>query len=196
MRVAEAGGLAAMERLEKRSDEELEAETKFKSAAFAILGARAAERYDAKATRAYFQRALAAARPQERMQLRRMADASIALAERRAGDLKDAVTRMGQKPPSSRQLLVLQFMGLVAPPPGSSVLLRLRGILVVLGLVIALLAIGLGIAELVSLPFGGVGLGGGILLGFLIVIVALGVLALLGRRKQARARAAGGAAAP
>jgi hypothetical protein len=38
----QAGGLAAMERLEQRSDEELEAETRFKSAAFAILGARAA----------------------------------------------------------------------------------------------------------------------------------------------------------
>jgi hypothetical protein len=196
MQVAQAGGLAAMERLEKRSDEELEAETKFKSAALAILGARAAERYDAKATRAYFQRALAAARPQERMQLRRMADASIALAERRAGDLKDAVTRLGQAPPSSRQLLVLRFMGLVAPPPGSSPLLRVRGVLVVIGLVIALLAVGLGIAELIALPLGGVGLGPAIFYGFLIVVVALGVLALLGRRRQARARAAGGAAAP
>lgn len=191
MRVDQSGGLAAMERLEKRSDEELEAETKFKSAALAILGARAAERYDAKATRAYFQRALAAARPQERMQLRRMADASIALAERRAGDLKDAVTRLGQTPPSSRQLLVLRFMGLVAPPPGSSPLLRLRGVLVVIGLVVALLAIGLGLAELIALPFGGVGLGAGIFYGLLIVVIALGVLALLGRRRQARARAAG-----
>jgi hypothetical protein len=189
MRVQQAGGLAAMERLETRSDEELEAETKFKAAAMAILGARAAERYDAKATRAYFQRALAAARPQERMQLRRMADASIALAERRAGDLKDAVTRLGQAPPSERQLLLLRFMGLVAPPPGSSVLLRARGILVVIGLVIALLAIGLALAELISLPFGGVGLGPAIFYGFLIVVVALGVLALLGRRRQARARA-------
>jgi hypothetical protein len=195
MRVDQAGGLAAMERLEQRSDEELEAETKFKAAALAILGARAAERYDAKATRAYFQRALAAARPQERMQLRRMADASIALAERRAGDLKDAVTRLGQAPPSSRQLLVLRFMGLVVPPPGSSVLLRVRGILVLIGLVLALLAIGLGIAELIALPLGGVGLGAGIFYGFLVVVVALGVLAFLGRRKQARARAAGGAAA-
>jgi len=195
MRVAQAGGLAAMERLEKRTDEELEAETKFKAAALAILGARAAERYDAKATRAYFQRALAAARPQERMQLRRMADASIALAERRAGDLKDAVTRLGQTPPSSRQLLVLRFMGLVAPPPGSSPLLRVRGVLVLIGLVIALLAIGLGLAELIALPLGGVGLGPAIFYGFLIVVVVLGVLAFLGRRRQARARAAGGAAA-
>ena len=56
------GQLAAMQQLESRSDEELEAETKYKAAAQAILGYRAAERYDAKAARAHFQRALAAAR--------------------------------------------------------------------------------------------------------------------------------------
>jgi hypothetical protein len=190
MRQVQAGSLAAMEQLESRSDEELEAETRYKSAAFAILGARAAERYDGRATRAYYQRALAAARPQERMQLRRMADASIALAERRAGDLKDAVTRLGQTPPSDRQLLMLRLMGLVAPPPGSSVLLRLRGYALILGIFVALLLIGLGLAELVALPLGGVSLVGGLLLGILIVIAVLGVLALLGRRKQARARAA------
>jgi len=189
-RQVQAGSLVAMERLEQRSDEELEAETKFKAAAFAILGARAAERYDARATRAYYQRALAAARPQERMQLRRMADASIALAERRAGDLKDAVTRLGQAPPSDRQLLMLRLMGLVAPPPGSSPLLRVRGFAVILAIVIGLLLIGLGLAELVSLPFGGVSIVGGIFLGLVIVIAILGVLALFGRRKQARARAA------
>jgi hypothetical protein len=189
-RQIQAGSLAAMERLEQRSDEELEAETKFKAAAFAILGARAAERYDARATRGYYQRALAAARPQERMQLRRMADASIALAERRAGDLKEAVTRLGQTPPSDRQLFMLRLMGLLAPPPGSSVLLRVRGFAIIFGLVIALLLIGLGLAELVSLPFGGVSLIGGIFLGLVIVVAILGVLALLGRRRQARARAA------
>jgi hypothetical protein len=122
-----------------------------------------------------------------------MADASIALAERRAGDLKDAVTRLGQKPPSDRQLLMLRLTGLIAPPPGSSVLLRLRGYLLILALVLALLAIGLGLAELVSLPFGGVGIAGGLLLGVVIVAVVLGVLALLGRRRQTRARAAAAA---
>jgi hypothetical protein len=192
MRMVQAGGLAAMEQLESRSDEELEAETRYKSAAYAILGARAAERYDGRATRAYYQKALAAARPQERMQLRRMADASIALAERRAGDLKDAVTRLGQRPPSDRQLLLLRFMGLVAPPPGASILLRLRGFALIFALVIGLLAVGLGLAELVSLPFGGVSLVGGLLLGVVIVIAVLGVLALIGRRRQARARAAAG----
>lgn len=189
MRMVQAGSLAAMERLESRSDEELEAETRYKAAAFAILGARAAERYDVRATRAYYQRALAAARPQERMQLRRMAEASIALAERRAGDLKEAVARLGQTPPSDRQLLMLRLMGLLAPPPGASLLARLRGIGILLAIVVVLVAIGFGLAKLVALPFGGVGTIGGLLLGLVIVFAVLGVLALIGRRRQERARA-------
>src|SRR2546423_185522 len=149
IRIEQRSALAAMQSLEQKSDEELEAETKYKSAAQAILGARAAERYDAKAARAHFQRAIAAARPQERMQLRRMADASIALAERRADDLKQAVERLGQAPPSNRQLMVLRLMGLLAPPPGSGALARVRGVLLLILLVIALLALGFGVVELV-----------------------------------------------
>ena len=194
VRIERKSALAAMQKLETRSDEELEAETKFKAAALAILGARAAERYDAKAARDYFRRSIAAARPQERMQLRRMADASLALAERRPDDLKTAVERLGQAPPSGRQLLLLRFMGLVAPPPGAPFLLRARGVLLIILLVIALLALGLGLVELIALPFGGVSLGGGLLLGLLLVVVAIGVLALVGRRRQAKAleqRAAG-----
>ena len=182
------GGLAAMQQLESRSDEELERETKHRAAAQAILGARAADRYDAKAARAHFQRALAAARPQERMQLRRMADASLALAERRAGDLKDAVQKLGQDAPSSRQLLALRFMGLIAPPQSAGTLARVRGLALALGIIVLLIALGLGIVSLVALPFGGVGLAGGILLGFLLVLAVLGVLALLGRRRQRTAR--------
>lgn len=194
MRQIQAGSLAAMERLETRSDDELEAETRYKAAALAILGARAAERYDGRATRAYYQRALAAARPQERLQLRRMADASIALAERRAGDLKEAVARLGQTPPSDRQLLMLRFMGLIAPPAGAGALARVRGFAIVLAIVVVLMAIGFGLAKLIALPFGGVGTIGGLLLGIVIVFAVLGVLALLGRRKQARARARAAAA--
>src|SRR4030088_1074449 len=149
MRVEQRSQLAAMQQLESRSDEELQAETKFKAAAQAILGARAAERYDAKAARAHFQRALAAARPQERMQLRRMADASLALAERRAGDLKDAVERLGQAPPPGRQLFALRAMGMLVPPGSAGILARLRGIVLILLLIAALLAVGLGIVELV-----------------------------------------------
>src|SRR5260370_13979082 len=104
MRMEQRSPLAAMQALETRSDEELESETRYKAAAQAILGARAAERYDAKAARAHFQRALAAARPQERMQLRRMADASLALAERRPADLKKATERLGVEAPTNPQL--------------------------------------------------------------------------------------------
>src|SRR6516164_4925468 len=128
MRVEQKSQLAPMQQLESRSDEELEAETKYKSAAQAILGARAAERYDAKAARAHFQRAIAAARPQERLQLRRMADASLALAERRADDLKKATERLGVEAPTNRQLRGLQFMGLIAPPKSAGMLARIRGI--------------------------------------------------------------------
>src|SRR3982074_1372507 len=116
MRVEQRSQLAAMQQMESRSDEELESETKFKAAAQAILGARAAERYDATAASAHSQRRRAAARPQERLQLRRMADASLALAERRAGDLKQAAERLGVEPPSTRQLRGLRLMGLVAAP--------------------------------------------------------------------------------
>src|SRR3954470_22325081 len=96
VRMESKSALAAMQRLESRSDEELMAETRYRSAAQALLGARAAERYDADRARTHFRAAIAAARPQERLQLRRMAEASLALAERRAGDLKVATERLGQ----------------------------------------------------------------------------------------------------
>jgi ribosomal protein L12E/L44/L45/RPP1/RPP2 len=190
IRVEQRSALAAMQQLENRSDEELLRETKHKAAAQAILGARAAERYDAATARKHFQRAIAQARPQERMALRRMADASLALAERRPDDLKEAVERLGQAPPSARQLFLLRVMGLLAPAPGAGALARVRGIALILLLVVVLLAIGFGLANLVALPFGGVGLFGGLLLGLLLVVVILGVLALLGRRRQAKALAA------
>src|SRR5437879_269292 len=138
-RIEQRGSIEAIQALEQRSDEELENETKYKSAALAILGARAAERFDADKARSYFQRAIAAARPQERMQLRRMADASLALAERRAGDLKDAVERLGQAPPTGRQMLALRAMGLLVPPASAGVLARTRRVALVAGFLIALL---------------------------------------------------------
>ncbi|HKG17583.1 MAG TPA: hypothetical protein VKA96_07835 [Solirubrobacteraceae bacterium] len=189
IRIEQRGGLAAMQQLETRSDDELVRETRHRAAAQAILGARAADRYDPKAARAHFQKAIAAARPQERMQLRRMAQASIALAERRPGELKEAVEKLGHEAPSGRQLLALRFMGLIAPPPGSSVAIRARGFLLLFVIVALLLAAGVGLVELISLPFGGLPLTGALLLGALVVAVALGVLTLLGRRRQARARA-------
>ena len=190
VRLEQRGALEAIQALEQRSDEELEAETKYKAAALAILGARASERFDAEAARGYFQRAIAAARPQERMQIRRMADASLALAERRAGDLKDAVQRMGQTPPSGRQMFALRAMGLLLPPSSAGILARVRGILLIIVVFAAFLAIGLGIVELISLPFGGIGLAPGILLGLFVVIAVLAIVAAIGRRRRNRAKAA------
>jgi len=189
VRIEQRGGIEAIQALEQRSDEELEGETKYKSAAMAILGARASERFDAEAARGYFQRAIAAARPQERMQIRRMADASLALAERRAGDLKDAVERLGQEAPSGRQMFALRAMGLLIPAGSAGILARLRGILLILALIVVLLAIGLGVVELVALPFGGVSLAAGILLGLFVVLAAVAVVAAVGRRRRDRAKA-------
>ena len=184
------GGLEAIQALEQRTDEELEAETKYKSAAMAILGARASERFDAEAARSYFQRAIAAARPQERMQIRRMADASLALAERRAGDLKSAVERLGQAPPTGRQMFALRAMGLLVPTSSAGILVRIRGVLLIILLIVALLAAGLGIVELISLPFGGLGIAPGILLGLFLVIAVLAVVSVIGKRRRDRARGA------
>ena len=182
-----------MQQLESRSDEELESEQKNKAAALAILGARASERYDAAAARKYFQRAISAARPQERMALRRMADASLALAERRPDDLKAAVERLGQAPPSGRQLFLLRLMGLLAPPPGAGRMARVRGIAIIVALVLAVLLIGILLANLISLPFGGFSFAYDLFLGLLIVALILGGLAFFGRRKQKKALAARGA---
>jgi hypothetical protein len=188
VKIEQRSALAAMQQLEQRSDEELEREQKFKAAAQAILGARAAERYDADKARAHFRRAISAARPQERMQLRRMADASLALAERRPDDLKEAVTRLGQAPPSGRQLMMLRLMGLIAPPQSAPWHAKLRGFLLIVLMVVVLLAIGFGIVKLISLPFGGTGTASGLLLGLLLVVVVLGVMVLVGRRRQQKAR--------
>ena len=192
VRIEQRGSIEAIQALEQRSDEELENETKYKSAALAILGARAAERFDADKARNYFQRAIAAARPQERMQLRRMADASLALAERRAGDLKDAVERLGQAPPTGRQMLALRAMGLLLPPSSAGILARVRGIFLILVLVVVLLAHGLGIVELGSLPFGGQGLAPGLLLGLFVAIAVVAIIAAIGRRRRKKALQAAG----
>ena len=195
MQQMQVGALAAIQQLEPRTDDQLKGESKHKVAAKALLGARAAERYDATAARAYFNEALAGCHPQERQALRQMMKASMALAERRPDELKAAVEKMGQAPPSSRQLFLLRVMGLIAPPAGASLAVRARGIAILLGFVLLLVAVGYGLAELIALPFGGVGILGGLLLGLVIVAAALGVLTLLGRRRQAKmlAQRAGGA---
>lgn len=184
----QVGALAAIPQLEQRTDEQLESESKHRVAAKAILGSRAAERYDAQAARAYFNEALAGCHPQERPALRQMMKASLALAERRPDELKDAMEKLGQEAPSGRQLALLRLMGLIAPPPGAGILMRIRGIALLFVLVVVLLALGFGIAKLIALPFGGASTGAALLIGLVIVLAVLGVLTLLGRRRQAKAR--------
>jgi hypothetical protein len=188
IKMEQRGALAAMQQLENRSDEELAAETRFRAAAQAILGARAAERMDAKRAREHYRAAIAASRPQERLQLRRMAEASLALAERRAGDLKVAAEKLGQTPPTNRQLLALRVMGVIAPPASAGIGRRILGILLVLAAIVLALVLGWGLVKLVALPFGGVGAVAWFW-GFVLVAVVIGVLIFLGRRRQKTARA-------
>jgi hypothetical protein len=190
----QVGALAAIPQLESRTDEQLLSESKHRVAAKAILGARAAERYDAKAARAYFNEALAGCHPQERPALRQMMKASLALAERRPDELRDAMEKLGQQAPSGRQLFMLRMMGLLIPPASAGVAARVRGILLILLIVVLLLAIGTGIVQLIGLALGGIGVGSSVFFGFLLVVIALGVLVMLGRRRQARAQAARAAA--
>jgi uncharacterized membrane protein YhaH (DUF805 family) len=87
-------------------------------------------------------------------------------------------------------------MGLLIPPASAGILARVRGILLIIALVIALLAIGLGVVELISLPFGGLGLAPGILLGLFLVIAGVAVAAMVGRRRRDSAQAAARALGP
>ncbi len=188
VRMESKSALNAMQQLESRSDEELLKETRFKAAAQAILGTRAAERMDAAKSREHFRAAIAAARPQERLQLRRMAEASLALAERRAGDLKVATEKLGGTPPTNRQLLMLRVMSVIAPPKAAGLPRRILGILLVVLAIVLLLVVGWGIVKLIALPFGGIG-NTAWFFGFLLVAVVLGVMAFIGRRRQRSARA-------
>ena len=183
------GALAAIPQLESRTDEQLQGESRHRVAAKAILGARAAERYDAKTARAYFNEALAGAHPQERPALRQMMKASLALAERRPDELRDAMEKLGQEAPSGRQMFMLRMMGLLIPPASAGIVARIRGIVLIVLIVIALLAIGTGIVQALGLIFGGIGVGSSVFFGFLLVVAVLGVLVLIGRRRQAKAQA-------
>jgi hypothetical protein len=185
----QVGALAAIPQLESRTDEQLQGESRHRVAAKAILGARAAERYDAKAARAYFNEALAGAHPQERPALRQMMKASLALAERRPDELRDAMEKLGQEAPSGRQMFMLRLMGLLIPPASAGMVARVRGILLIIAIVILLLAIGTGVVQAVGLIFGGIGVGSSIFFGFLLVVVAIAALVFVGRRRQAKAQA-------
>ncbi len=193
IRIEPKNQMAQMQALESKSNEELESETRYRALAQAILGSRAAERYDAAAARAHFQKALAAARPQERPQLRRMADASLALAERRAGDLKVAAERLGVEAPTGRQLFGLRMFGLIAPPKSAGRLARYRG--VTLGILLFILFL----AAIWGIPFliltGITAITGSVSVAdrsfyaiFAAVLIVVG-LALLARRRNRAAQA-------
>src|SRR4051812_1857558 len=184
----QVGTLGAIQQLGDRTDEQLLSETKHRAAARAILGARAAEKYDAQQARRYFNEALVGCNPRERPALRQLMKASLAQAERKPDELKEAMEKLGQTPPSSRQLFVLRLMGLIAPPESAGRLQRIRGFALLLVIVFVLMALGFGIAKLVALPFGGVGTLGALLIGVVIIVVALGILTLFGRRRQTKAR--------
>ncbi|HMD51582.1 MAG TPA: hypothetical protein VKG62_02625, partial [Solirubrobacteraceae bacterium] len=84
----------------------------------------------------------------------------------------------------------LRAMGLLVPPASAGILARIRGILLIIVLIVLLLAVGTGIVELVSLPFGGIGLAPAVLLSLFVVIAALAIVAAIGRRRRDRARSA------
>src|ERR687898_2371802 len=169
----QTGTLAAMQQLEDRTDEQLQSESKHRAAARALLGARAAERYDAQTARKYFNEALAGAHPQERPYLRQVMKAALAQAERRPDELKEAMEKLGQEAPSGRQMLMLRMMGLLIPPASAGIVARIRGIVLIVLIVIVLLAIGTGIVQGIGLIFGGIGVGSSIFFGFLLVVVVL-----------------------
>src|SRR5579884_429747 len=189
IRMEQRGQIEQIQQLESRSDEELEAETRYKAAAQAILGARAAERQDAKRARAHFQRALAAARPQERMYIRRQAEAALAFAERRADDYAEAVGRLGGDVPTGWSMFGFRLVGLVAPPASAGVVARLRG--VGLGLVLAALIIGVGFGIIfgIGTAAGGISVPFSVFWGFVLMLCVLAVVSYIGRRRQKKAKA-------
>ncbi len=188
IRIEQKGQMAAIQQLESRSDEELEAETKYKAHAQLVLGTRAAERMDAKAARAHFQRALVAARPQERMQFRRVADHALAIAERRADDVKVAAERLGVEAPSKKQLRGLRLLGLIAPPKSAGMPARLRGVAIVVVLIVLILAVAFGIVSAIG-AVAGISLDLRIFWTMVLVLVAGGAAVYLGRRRQKAAQA-------
>jgi hypothetical protein len=118
-----------------------------------------------------------------------MADASLALAERRPEDLRKATERLGVEGPTNRQLWGLRIMGVVAPPKSAGILARLGGILIVLVALAAILFAGFGIVSGIALAAGGLSLDLRIFWGVVLVIVVFAVLIVLGRRRQKRAQA-------
>src|SRR5205807_7045250 len=102
---------------------------------------------------------------------------------------KRATERLGVEAPTTRQLRSLKFLGLVAPPASAGALARIRGILIAIVLIIAILALAFGIVYGVGQIFGGMSVQLSIFWGFVLVAIVLGALAFWGRRRQKRAQA-------
>ena len=123
-------------------------------------------------------------------QIRRMADASIALAERRPDALKSSLERLGQEAPSGRQLFMLRILSIVAPPASAGTWARVRGVLLVLLFIIGVFLLAFGIVSLILWPIADVGVGPRIFYSFLLVAAVFGGLFINGRRRQRKAAAA------
>ena len=158
VRIESKSALAAMQQLESRSDEELEAETRFKAAAQAILGARAAERMDAKRVARALprrdRRRAPAGAPAAAADGRGLAGAGRAPRGRPEGGGREARPDAADQPPAAdaaahgrRRAAAGRraSCGASAASCWSS------------SSIVALLALGFGIVKLVSLPFGGIG---------------------------------------
>jgi hypothetical protein len=118
-----------------------------------------------------------------------MADASLALAERRAEDLKKATERLGVEGPTTKQLRGLKLMGLIAPPASAGLLARTRGIVLLILLLALILGAALGIVLLIEIPAGSTAISASIGYAVLLALIALGTVAYFGRRRQKRVQA-------
>jgi membrane protein implicated in regulation of membrane protease activity len=80
-------------------------------------------------------------------------------------------------------------MGVIAPPSSAGILRRIGGILLLILAIVVAILIGWGIVQLIALPFGGIGTAVSFFWSFVLLVVVLGVLIVVGRRRQKRARA-------
>ncbi|MGH2916864.1 MAG: hypothetical protein ACRDMX_17955, partial [Solirubrobacteraceae bacterium] len=74
-------------------------------------------------------------------------------------------------------------------PKSAGLVARIRGIVIVVAAIIVILLAGFGIVSLVSLATGGLSLDLRIFWGVILVLLAVVVLTLFGRRRQKRAQA-------
>ena len=158
VRWSRSRALAAMQQLETRSDEELEAETRFKAAAQAILGTRAAERMDAEALARALprrdRRRAPAGAPAAAADGRGLAGARRAPRGRPEGRDREARPDAADQPPAADAARDGRASRRRQAPASPR---RIGGILLVILAIVPLLALGWGIVKLIALPFGGIG---------------------------------------